>query len=91
MTVKSSVSLTDDQFAFAKAMVKTGQYSSVSAVLQKGVEVLRQREEDAELERDALRRLLGQRAAGHTVSAESFDDKLSDVIANKRRAHGLDT
>ena len=34
MVVKSSVSLREDQHAFAKALVDAGRFSSVSAVLQ---------------------------------------------------------
>lgn len=91
MTVKSSISLTDDQFAFAKTMVETGQYSSLSAVLQKGVEVLRQQQEDDDLERAALRSLLQNRLKEETVTATDMDQELADMIAQKRAAHGLDT
>ncbi|MFY0597853.1 MAG: type II toxin-antitoxin system ParD family antitoxin [Cognatishimia sp.] len=91
MTVKSSISLTDDQFAFAKAMVETGQFSSLSAVLQQGVEILRKKQEDDVLERDALRVLLQQRAKAPTVSADEFDTGLTDMLARKRVAYGLDT
>ena len=50
MTVKSSISLTDDQHAFAKSLVAAGRYSSLSAVLQQGVDLLRQRMDTEELE-----------------------------------------
>ena len=43
VTVKSSGSLTDEQHAFARALVEAGRYSSLSAVLQQGVDLLRQR------------------------------------------------
>ena len=38
MTVKSSISLTDEQHAFARALVEAGRYASLSAVLQRGVD-----------------------------------------------------
>lgn len=91
MTVKSSISLTDDQFAFAKSMVETGQYSSLSAVLQNGIEMLRQRETDDILERKALRALIEQRVQDNGVSANAFDKKLSSMIEKKRQALGLDS
>lgn len=91
MTVKSSISLSDDQFAFAKSMVESGQYPSVSAVLQQGIEVLRQRQEDAMLERQALRALLDTRRNSATVPARDFDTRLEEMLAAKLRAHGLDT
>lgn len=91
MTVKSSISLTDDQFAFAKTMVESGQFSSVSAVLQKGVEVLRQQQEDSDLERAALRALLQQRQNDETLTSAEFDEKLANMAARKRAKYGLDT
>lgn len=72
MTVKSSISLRDDQHAFAKALVDDGRFPSVSAVVQQGLDLLRQRDEDARLERAALRQLLLQRADGPFVSADDL-------------------
>ena len=54
LTVKSSISLTDEQHAFAKALVDTGRYSSVSAVIQQGIHLLRRRLDVEDLERRAL-------------------------------------
>ena len=68
MTVKSSISLTDEQHAFAKELVEAGRYSSVSAVLQQGIDLLRQRVQDDDLQRAALKALLDQRSAGTFVS-----------------------
>ena len=89
MTIKSSVSLTDQQHAFARTLVDAGRYSSVSAVLQQGLDLLRQRLEAEELERTALRKVLARRREGEFVTAERMDRRLADVIAAKRRAHGL--
>ncbi len=86
MTVKSSISLTDEQHAFAKALVDAGKATSLSGVLQQGVEMLRRQEEDRTLERAALRDILAKRqdAAGET--ARQFDLRLEDMIAHKRKA-----
>ena len=91
MAVKSSISLTDEQHAFARALVEAGRYSSVSAVLQQGVELLRRRMDAEELETAALRELLSRRRDGEVVSAERMDTLLGSMIAGKRRAHGLPT
>ena len=88
MTVKSSVSLTDEQHAFAKALVEAGRYASVSAVLQRGVDLLRRRLEDDELERTALREVLARRREGEFVTAKRMDRRLADMVAAKRRSHG---
>ena len=89
MTVKSSISLTDEQFAFARAQVDSGRYSSVSAVLQQGIEFLRRRTEAEELETTALRKLLSDRRNGEFIDARRMDERLAGMIADKRRVHGL--
>ena len=89
MTVKSSISLTDEQHAFARALVEAGRYASLSAVLQQGVDLLHQRTETEELEAAALRALLSRRREGEFVDAEGMGARLAAMIANKRRAHGI--
>ena len=89
VTVKSSISLTDEQHAFARALVDAGRYSSLSAVLQQGADLLRQRMDAEELETAALRELLSRRRKGRFVGAEGMDARLAGMIADKRRAHGL--
>ena len=89
MTIKSSVSLTDEQHAFARTLVEAGRYASVSAVLQQGLDLLRRRLEDEELERIALREVLARRRQGEFVTAERMDRRLAEAIAAKRRSHGL--
>ncbi len=87
MTVKSSISLTDEQHSFAKTLVDAGRYPSVSAVLQQGVELLREKIEDESLERAALAELLGRRSSGPFHSATRMDARLSRMIDRKRRVH----
>lgn len=89
MTVKSSISLTDEQHAFARALVEAGRYPSLSAVLQQGVELLRRRTDAEELETAALRALLSRRREGEFVDAAGMDERLSRMIAGKRRAHDV--
>ena len=89
MTVKSSISLTDEQHAFARALVEGGRYASLSAVLQQGVDLLRQRMDAEELEHAALRELLSRRRNGGFVDAKRMDTRLTGMIAAKRRAHGI--
>ena len=89
MTVKSSISLSDEQHAFAKALVEAGRYASLSAVLQRGVDLLRQRTDTEDLETRALRELLDRRRKGEFVSGKRMDERLVERIADKRRVHGL--
>ena len=89
MTAKTSVSLTDEQYAFVRTLVEAGRYSSVSAVLQQGIDLLRGRMDAEELEREALREVLARRRSGGFVSGAQMDGRIADMIAAKRRAHGL--
>ena len=89
MTVKSSISLTDEQHSFAKELVEAGRYSSVSAVLQQGIDLLRQRMQDDDLQRTALKALLDQRSVGAFVSGAQMDKSIARMITLKRRAHAV--
>lgn len=89
MTVKSSISLTDEQHTFARALVETGRYPSLSAVLQQGVDLLRQRVDAEELETAALREILSRRRKGAFVDAQSMDARLAGMVADRRRTHGV--
>ena len=77
MVVKSSVSLREDQHAFAKALVVAGRFPSVSAVLQQGLDMLKQQEADAHADRAALQVLLQQRANGAFISADQLRTRLA--------------
>ena len=84
MSVKSSISLTDQQDSFARSLVEAGQFSSLSSVLQQGLEMLRRKTETDEVETQALRELLNHRIKGPFVSASEMDTRVEDMIAQKR-------
>ena len=81
MAVKFSISLTDEQHRFAKELVEAGRYSSVSAVRQQGIDLLRQRMHNDDLERAALKALLDQRSVGALVSGGQMDKTIARVAA----------
>lgn len=85
MSVKASISLTEAQDAYARQLVREGRFSSVSAVIQQGLELLRK---EGETEA-ALRRLLAQRQAGPMVDLEAGQARTQKMIARKRRQCGL--
>lgn len=85
MTVKSSISLTDSQNAYARELVEQGKYPSVSAVLQQGLELLRQKSEAESLETEALRQIITARREGEFVSGKAMKDRIS-AIATKKHA-----
>ncbi len=81
MTVKSSISLSDEHHAFARAQVEDGRFASVSAVVQHGLDLLRQKAEDERLERAALKALLEERLAGPFVTADEMRRRVGVLAA----------
>ena len=89
MSVKASVSISKQQEAFARALVGSGRYASLSAVVQRGLELLREEVETKDAELAALRALLGERAEGEFDSAAEGRERTEAMIAAKRAAHDL--
>ena len=89
MTVKLSVSISKTQEAFARRLVEEGRHASLSAVVQRGLEVLRAETEAREAELAALRGLIAERAAGGFIGLGAGRAATEAAIAAKRRAQGL--
>lgn len=85
MSVKASISMTESQEAYARELVAQGRYSSLSAVLQQGLELLREQSRTT----DALRELLDRRRAGLFVSMDEGRESTREMIARKRAKRGL--
>lgn len=83
MSVKASISLTEAQEAFARELVADGHYSSLSAVLQQGLELLRQQTEAREIETAALRALLEERRQGRFVGLPEGRQRTRAMLARK--------
>jgi antitoxin ParD1/3/4 len=86
MSVKSSISLTNQQDAFARSLVKSGRYSSLSSVLQQGLELLRQKTEAETVETEALRELLQRRLKDPMISTTEMESRIDAMIERKRRS-----
>jgi antitoxin ParD1/3/4 len=78
MTVKTSISLTDEQEGYARSLVERGRYSSLSAVLQRGLDMLRRDDETHAAKIQALQSLIDQRRAGRF---DPLEDKVDDLLA----------
>jgi antitoxin ParD1/3/4 len=89
MSVKTSISISKQQDAFARKLVEDGRFSSVSAVVQQGLELLRERTEEKEAELEALRALIAERQAGAFLSREESRQHLEDILAETRKSYGL--
>ena len=90
MTVKASISLTDRQDAFARSLVSDGQYPSLSAVVQRGIEMLREDTEARQAETEALRTLLTDRRQSRFVGEAEAGRRTEAMLDRKRAALGLD-
>lgn len=86
MTVKTSISLTDDQEAYARRLVESGQYPSLSAVLQRGLDMLRRDTEAREAELAALRSLIDQRRGESFVDLDEGETETRAMLRRKRQA-----
>jgi antitoxin ParD1/3/4 len=84
MTAKTSISLTDDQESYARSLVESGQYPSLSAVLQRGLDMLRRDREMREAELEALRSLIDQRRTGAFVDLDVGEAETRAMLTRKR-------
>ena len=89
MTVKASVSISDKQNALARELVEQGRFSSLSAVVQHGLELVRQETELKNAEIEALRVLLEDRRRDSELSQEQGRDATLNMLARKRADRGL--
>jgi antitoxin ParD1/3/4 len=85
MTAKTSISLTDDQEAYARSLVESGQYPSLSAVLQRGLDMLRRETEMHDAELEAMRSLIDQRRAGAFVNIAAGEANTRAMLTRKRK------
>ena len=90
MSVKASVSISEQQDAYVRDLVEQGRFSSVSAVAQQGLDLLRRQDEAELLEVAALKVLLKERLAGTFFSAQDFVNQTEETLIGKRRELGLD-
>ncbi|AWK84981.1 ribbon-helix-helix domain-containing protein [Azospirillum thermophilum] len=86
MTVKASISLTDEQEAYARSLVDAGRFPSLSAVLQRGLEMLRTDDEMRQAEIAALRSLIDKRRAGPFVDLDDIEADTRARLEQKRQA-----
>jgi len=84
MAVKTSISLTDDQEAYVRGLVSSGEYPSLSAVLQRGLDMLRRDNEMRDGELRALRSLIDRRRAGPFVDLDEGEAATRALRALRR-------
>ena len=85
MSVKASVSISEQQDAFVRGLVDQGRYPSASAVVQQGLELLREQTEMKDGERALLKALLEERMKGDFVTVDEGRLRTVTLITEKRR------
>ena len=86
MSVKASVSISEQQDEYARKLVTEGRYSSLSAVVQRGLELVRELK-SAELA--ALKQLLKDRANGPFLSMDEAREQTESLIEQKKKQYGV--
>ena len=89
MSVKASVSISEQQESFARSLVEEGRFSSLSAVVQRGLDLLRDETSLKEAELAALRALLDERRAGDFLDSDEAERQTEMMIAAKKAQYGL--
>ena len=89
MSVKASVSMSEQQDAFVRSLVESGRFSSASAVVQRGLELVRAEAEREEAELAALRAFFEDRRDGPFEDSAAARRATQEMIARKRAARGL--
>ena len=89
MSVKESVSISEQQDAFARRLVAEGRFASISAVVQRGIELVRAEFELKEAETAALKALLRERMEGEFEDMDEASASIDRMIASKRADYGL--
>ena len=89
MSVKTSISISEQQDRFARELVEQGRFSSVSAVVQQGLELLREETELKQAELAALQQLLHQRVEGDFVSQKEGRKQTEAMLERKRKSLGV--
>lgn len=89
MTVKASVSLSPQQEEFARKLVEDGHFPSLSAVVERGLDLVREETEMREEDVEALRALIERRRKGSFLSEAESHERIEAMIAAKKTEYGL--
>ena len=84
MSVKASVSSSRQQDLFARKLVEEGRFASLSAVIQRGLELLREETEIKDAELAALKALIYDRMNGEFLTTEESNKQIEAMVARKK-------
>ena len=84
MPASITISITDDQYAFAQDLVERGLSPNVSAVFQHALELLKAQAEAEDIELRAIRTLLEERKKSPLISMKAGRRNTERMIAARR-------
>ena len=90
MTVKRSISLTDQIDEFARKLVEEGRFASLSAVVQHSLATVKAEMEKEDAELEAFKEMMLRRSNGPFIPLDEFMGRVEKMIAERRREVELD-
>ncbi len=90
MTMKPTISLTDQAHEFARSLVDQGKFASLSAVVQHGLQLIQREEAEHQARLEAIRTDLDRRAETPSMSTGEMDKKLNTWRAERGDAGPVD-
>ena len=90
MTVKPTVSLTDKGHEFAKSLVESGKFASLSSVVQHGLRLVEREEEEHRARLDTIRADLDRRAAQTSIGTDDMDTRIAAWRSERDRTNPVD-
>ncbi len=76
--------MSDQQFHFARELVRAGRSPSISAVVQQGLDLLEQKMNAEATDVSALRTILEERRTNQALSGDDMHEHLSSLAEEKR-------
>ena len=89
MTVKLSISISEQQAAYARKQVEEGRFSSTSAVIQQALEAKRREDEEYEAWKAGFFDMLEDRANGAHLPLADFRQRVGEMLREERQKLGL--
>ncbi len=90
MTVKISVSISDQQAEYARKQVAEGRFSSTSAVIQQALEAKRKEDEEYEAWSAGFFEMLNARAKQPHIPLDEFRQRVDEMLKEERQRLGLE-
>ncbi|UWQ22231.1 hypothetical protein [Jannaschia sp. W003] len=90
MTVKLSISLTDQQADYARRQVEEGRFPSTSAVIQQALETKRREDEEYAEWKAEFVAMMRRRAEGTFLPADEFRSRVEAMLSEEARRLGVD-